>query len=56
MRKTALRDCICCVDKRERVMWVMKRKPQGSRKDNGALVRVILLSSEKWISENKGIQ
>jgi len=56
MRKTALRDCICGVDKREIAMWVMKRKPQGSRKDNGALVRVFLLSSEKWISENKGIQ
>lgn len=56
MRNTALRDCICWVGKRERAMWVMKRKPQGSRKDNGALERVFLLSSEKWISENKGIQ
>lgn len=55
MRKIALKDCVCWLDKRGRAMRVVRRKLHGPRKDSEALVGILVSSPEKLISENKGI-
>lgn len=55
MRKTALRGCVCWLDKRGRAMRVVRRKLHGPRKDSEALVGILVSSPEKWVSENKGV-